>query len=112
LNNSIARFSVNRQPDKVSDRDTLIFIQEAALQLPGREEFFWLDPSEAEQRYEALRAAYKKSKKLSDVYLAARQIKYNGKEVPTFHVALLIQWALKLIKDDQLFPSGDAAAHA
>jgi hypothetical protein len=92
---------------------TLIFVQEAALHMPGREEFFWLDPSEAQQRYESLRAAYKTSKKLSDVYLAALQpalLKHDGKEVPIFHVALLIQWALKLIKHDRLFPSADAVA--
>jgi hypothetical protein len=38
LNNSIAPFSVNRQPDKVSDRDTMIY-------LPDAEEG-WIPPEE------------------------------------------------------------------
>ena len=69
---------------------TLIFVQQASVDLPGRSEFFWLDPSEQKQRYEALRAAYHKSNKFSDVYLAAAKIRYDDKEVPMFHVASLI----------------------
>jgi hypothetical protein len=81
---------------------TLIFVQEAAVDLPGAHVFFWLDQSEAEDRYGALKDAYHKNKKLSDVYLAATAIRYKNKEVPLFHVALLLQCALRLIKHDML----------
>jgi hypothetical protein len=82
---------------------TLMFIQEAAVALPGSQDFFWLDPSDATDRYEALREAYKRSSKLSDVYIEATKLEYNGKKIPTFHVALLLQLALRLIKRDLMF---------
>jgi hypothetical protein len=82
----------------------LVLLQEAASGIPGTSEFLWLDASQASNRYDALRAAYKKSKKLSDVYLAAAKIEYNGEEVPTFHTALLLQCALDRIHYDSLFP--------
>ena len=90
---------------EIEDQDlALILLQEAASGLPGTREFLWLDPSEAKEQYDALRAAYKKSEKLSDVYLAATKIEYNGEEVPTFHTALLLQCALDRIHHDSLFP--------
>jgi hypothetical protein len=90
---------------RIEDQNlTLIFVQQASVDLPGRSEFFWLDPSEEKQQYEALRAAHKKSGKFADVYLAAARIRYDDKEVPMFHVASLIQYALHLIKLD-LLPS-------
>jgi hypothetical protein len=91
---------------------TLLLLQEAAVGLPGTSEFFWLDPSDAEEQYKTLRCAYKKSKKLADVYLAATTIKYRNKEVPTFHMALLLQCALGLIKHDILFPDTPTPAPA
>lgn len=81
---------------------TLIFVQQASIDLPGRSTFFWLDPSEAKQQYNALHEAYKKSGKLADVYVTAAEMRYERKEVPMFHVATLIQCALHLIKFDRL----------
>jgi hypothetical protein len=98
---------------EIEDQNTtMILLQRAAVNLPGMSEFFWLDSNDTKERYEALRAAYKKSKKLSDVYLAATTIKYRNKEVPTFHMALLLQCALDLIKHDILFPDTPEAARA
>jgi hypothetical protein len=85
---------------------TLMFIQEAAVDLPGTRDFFWGAPSsDMAERYQALRQAYKRSGKLSDVYLEATKLEYNGEKIPTFHVALLLQLALRLIKHDLLYPN-------
>jgi hypothetical protein len=90
---------------EIADQNlALILLQEAASDLPGTGEFLWLDASQASDRYDALRAAYKKSKKLSDVYLAATKIEYDGEDVPAFHTAVLLQCALKAIHHDSLFP--------
>lgn len=95
---------------RIEDQNlTLVFVQQASIDLPGRSTFFWLDPSEAKQQYNALHAAYKKSGKLADVYVAAAQMRYESKEVPMFHVATLIQCALHLIKFDRL--SATSARH-
>jgi hypothetical protein len=99
--------NLGAQADQMSIEDqnlTLIFVQEAAVDLPGTREFFWLDPSEAKERYEALRAAHKRSGKFSDVYLEATKIRYDDSEVPMFHVASLTQYALRLIRHDLLYP--------
>ena len=83
--------AANANQMRIEDQNlTLIFVQQASVDLPGTSEFFWLDPSEQKQQYEALRAAYHKSNKFSDVYLAAAKIRYDDKEVPMFHVASLI----------------------
>jgi hypothetical protein len=92
--------SVADSLDIEAQNTALMFIAEAAVDLQGGRDFFWLDISEAIERYEGLREAHKRSGKLSDVYLEARKLKYNGNEVPPFHVALLIQFALGQIKHD------------
>jgi hypothetical protein len=98
---------------EIGDQDlALVLLQEATSGLPGTREFLWLDASQASDRYDALRAAYKKSRKLSDVYLAATKTEYDGEEVPTFHMALLLQCALKTIHHDSLFPDTPTPAVA
>jgi hypothetical protein len=98
---------------EIGDQDlALVLLQESAADLPGTVEFLWLDAREAKERYDALRDAYKTSKKLSDVYLAATKIEYDGEEVPTFHTALLLQCALKAIHHDSLFPDTPTPAVA
>jgi hypothetical protein len=94
--------------DLEAQNTALMFIQEASADLEGARDFFWLDISEATERYQALRAAHKRSGKLSDVYLEAKKIEYDGGKVPMSHVALLLQIALGLIQHDLLF--SDAAA--
>lgn len=84
----------------------LIFVQQAAVDLPGMQEFFWLDGSEAAERYRALRAAYKTSSKFKDVYLKATEINYKGETVPIFHMAVLLQNALRLIEHDRKLADG------
>jgi hypothetical protein len=100
--------SVADSLDIEAQNTALMFIQEAAVDLEGGRDFFWLDISQAIERYQALRAAHKRSSKLSDVYREALKIEYDGEKVPPFHVALLIQFALGLIKHDLVFANTEA----
>jgi len=78
---------------------TLISIQEALVDLPETQDFLWLDAAtDMEEKYNQLYKAYETSNKTSDIYVEATKLKYQGKEMPFFHVAMLLQMTLALVK--------------
>lgn len=90
----------------------LMLIKIASLSHDETYSFLWTDPLDIQDLSNQLYEAYKKSKKISDVFLEATTLKYNDEQIPFYHMGSLLQISLELINYDLTHvPTSDGSSN-
>jgi hypothetical protein len=85
----------------IEDQDSaLVMFGSTAVDLPETQRFFWQDPSHMMKRIDQLHRAYLAKRHIADVYREAQRLEYDGKPIPFFETASLLQSTLALVPRD------------
>jgi hypothetical protein len=100
-NSILGIFADHADTTSIDDQDSaLVMFGSAAVEWPETRKFFWQDPSHMLGRIEQLHRVYLAGRQLSDVYRKAEKLEYDGKPIPFFQTASVLQSTLALISVD------------
>jgi hypothetical protein len=87
-------FADHADNTSIDDQDTaLVMFGSAVVDAPETRKFFWQDPSHMMRRLDRLHEAYLAKRQLSDMYREAQKLEYDGKPIPFFETATLLEVA-------------------